>query len=121
MPDPPGYQAISRAIAALLEAARRQAARAVNAILTAAYGEVRRQVMAFEQKGKRLAQDLTARFGQRFSWPGLRPKSFRRGLKNPSLSDASALFPRGLETGRRLQTSPAGRIRKGSKGESEEG
>jgi hypothetical protein len=55
MPDPPEYQAISVAIAALLEAARRQAARAVNAILTAAYWEVRRQIVACEQKGKRRA------------------------------------------------------------------
>jgi predicted nuclease of restriction endonuclease-like (RecB) superfamily len=77
MPEPQEYQAVSAAIAALLEAARRQAARMVNAILTATYWEVGRQIVAFEQKGqpragygeallKRLAQDLTARFGRGF-------------------------------------------------------
>lgn len=77
MPDSQDYQAASAAIAALLEAARRQAARTVNAILTATYWEVGRQIVAFEQKGqpragygeallKRLAQDLTARFGRGF-------------------------------------------------------
>jgi len=64
-------------IAALLDEARRQAARSVNAILTATYWEVGRRIVEFEQGGKqraeygeevlaRLSQDLTARFGRGF-------------------------------------------------------
>jgi predicted nuclease of restriction endonuclease-like (RecB) superfamily len=76
-PDVEAYRNVSTAVAALLEAARRQAARAVNAILTATYWEVGRQIVEFEQQGerragygeallKRLAQDLRARFGRGF-------------------------------------------------------
>ncbi len=73
-------------VAALLEEARRQAARSVNAILTATYWEIGRHIVEFEQKGEqraeygeevlaRLSQDLIARFGRGFSIRNLR--SFR--------------------------------------------
>lgn len=62
----------------LLEEARRQAARSINAVLTATYWEVGRRIVEFEQGGetkagygeellKRLAHDLTQRFGRGFS------------------------------------------------------
>src|SRR5881409_3429408 len=69
-------------IGELLEAARRNAARAVNALMTATYWEIGRRIVEFEQRGKkraeygeellqRLAQDLTARFGRGFSYPNV--------------------------------------------------
>lgn len=62
----------------LLEQARRQSARSVNAIMTATYWEVGRKIVEQEQQGKRRAQygkallhrlavDLTSRFGKGFS------------------------------------------------------
>jgi len=62
----------------LLEQARRQAARSVNAILTTTYWEVGRRIVKFEQKGRsrasygerllrRLSGDLSPRFGRGFS------------------------------------------------------
>jgi predicted nuclease of restriction endonuclease-like (RecB) superfamily len=66
------------AIVALLEAARRSAARSVNSLMTATYWEIGRRVVEFEQGGRdraaygealidRLAADLSARFGRGFS------------------------------------------------------
>ena len=62
---------------ALLEAARRNAARAVNALMTATYWEIGRRIVEFEQQGKdragygeqlldQLSVDLTSRFGRGF-------------------------------------------------------
>ena len=76
------YGGLIGGIAELLEAARRNAARAVNALMTATYWEIGRRIVAFEQRGKkraeyeeellqRLAQDLTARFGRGFSYPNV--------------------------------------------------
>jgi len=76
--SPSAYADFAGDIAALLDEARRQAARSVNAILTATYWEIGRRVVEFEQKGEeraeygeellvRLSQDLTARFGRGFS------------------------------------------------------
>src|SRR5437764_14415898 len=69
-------------IAELLETARRNAAQAVNALMTATYWEIGRRIVEFEQRGKkraeygeellqRLAQDLTAKFGRGFSYPNV--------------------------------------------------
>ena len=66
----------------LLESARHTAARAVNAVMTATYWEIGRRIVEVEQRGspqaeygdvliKRLAADLTARFGRGFSWRNL--------------------------------------------------
>src|SRR5216117_1228865 len=76
------YGGLIGGIAELLEAARRNAARAVNALMTATYWEIGRRSVEFEQRGKkraeygeellqRLAQDLTARFGRGFSYPNV--------------------------------------------------
>ena len=76
------YGGLIGGIGELLEAARRNAARAVNALMTATYWEIGRRTVEFEQRGKkraeygeellqRLAQDLTARFGRGFSYPNV--------------------------------------------------
>lgn len=76
--DQTGYATVHTDIVALLEAARRAAARSVNALMTASYWEIGRRIVEFEQGGQaradygetllaRLASDLTARFGRGFS------------------------------------------------------
>ena len=71
------YDLILSELIELLENARRTSARTVNSIMTATYWEVRRRIVEFEQGGKqraeygeallkRLAIDLTARFGKGF-------------------------------------------------------
>ena len=73
-----GYDTIISGLVDLLEGARRISARAVNAVMTASYWEVGRRIVEFEQGGeqraaygeallKKLAADLTARFGRGFS------------------------------------------------------
>lgn len=77
------YGNVHSAIIALLEAARRTAARSVNAVMTATYWEIGRRIVESEQAGesranygeqllKRLAEDLTARFGRGFGLANLR-------------------------------------------------
>ncbi len=76
------YHAWSGGIASLLEEARRQSARHVNAILTATYWEIGRRIAEFAQQGEeragygdemleRLSRDLTKKFGRGFSRPNL--------------------------------------------------
>jgi predicted nuclease of restriction endonuclease-like (RecB) superfamily len=76
------YHAWSGGIASLLEEARRQSARHVNAILTATYWEIGRRIVEFEQQGqkragygeeilRRLSHDLTKRFGRGFGYINL--------------------------------------------------
>jgi len=75
---PAEYGGLIGGIAELLEAGRRTAARTVNAVMTATYWEIGRRIVEFEQGGaeragygqellKRLADDLTNRFGRGFS------------------------------------------------------
>ena len=75
---PTGYQAIHVGIVDLLQAARTQAARSVNALMTASYWEIGRRIVEAEQKGKRragygeqllkrLSLDLNHEFGRGFS------------------------------------------------------
>jgi len=72
------YTGLVAEVTRLLEAARRLSARAVNAVMTATYWELGRQIVEFEQGGEkragygeelvaRLAADLTAKFGRGFS------------------------------------------------------
>lgn len=84
-PAPPTaarYSGLVGDIGALLEAARRASARSVNAFMTATYWEIGRRIVEFEQGGKkragygeavlkRLAGDLTAKFGRGFSYTNL--------------------------------------------------
>jgi len=71
------YAVLVDSIGELLAAARHSAARTVNALMTATYWEIGRRIVEFEQRGKkragygqallkRLASDLTARFGREF-------------------------------------------------------
>jgi hypothetical protein len=71
------YESILGDVARIVEAARRSAARSVNYIMTAAYWLIGRRIVEFEQAGsaradygtqllKRLAADLTNRFGRGF-------------------------------------------------------
>lgn len=71
------YTVWSGGIAALLEEARRQSARSINAILTATYWEIGRRIVVFSQEGgdragygekilDHLSADLTERFGKGF-------------------------------------------------------
>src|SRR5437867_7098150 len=71
------YAGLIGGIAELLEAARRTAARTVNALMTATYWEIGRRIVKFEQQGQeragygeqilsKLSHDLTARFGRGF-------------------------------------------------------
>jgi len=76
------YGGLIGGIAELLEAARRTAARTVNALMTATYWEIGRRIVEFEQGGEkraeygeallqRLSQDLNAKFGRGFSYPNV--------------------------------------------------
>jgi hypothetical protein len=72
------YSEFVAQLVGLLEQARRNAARSVNAIMTSTYWEVGRRIVEQEQRGQkraqygkallhRLAEDLTSRFGRGFS------------------------------------------------------
>lgn len=76
--DIQNYKNFVSGIQELLEAARHQAARAVNAILTATYWEIGRRIVEYEQGGKaragygeelikKLSDDLNKRFERGFS------------------------------------------------------
>ncbi len=71
------YQAIFGDVSSIIDAARRSATRSVNAVMTAAYWMIGQHIVEFEQRGKeraeygtalikRLAADLTQRFGRGF-------------------------------------------------------
>lgn len=73
-----GYDAVLTDVVELLERARAAAARSVNAVMTVTYWQVGRRIVEDEQAGqaraaygeallKRLAADLTRRFGRGFS------------------------------------------------------
>ena len=75
---PAGYDNFRVGIVELLQAARIQTARSVNALMTASYWEIGRRIVEAEQKGKRragygeqlikrLATDLSSEFGRGFS------------------------------------------------------
>ena len=77
------YGGLVSGIGAVLDAARRSSARAVNAVLTAAYWEIGRRIVEHEQGGEaragygealltRLAADLTKSHGRGFSERNLR-------------------------------------------------
>ncbi len=80
------YDSILTNVVELLEQSRRISARSVNAIMTATYWEIGRQIVKVEQKGekraeygeellKNLSKNLTDKFGRGFSARNLR--SFR--------------------------------------------
>lgn len=78
-----GYADLLGGLTELLEEARRVSVRSVNAVMTATYWEVGRRIVEHEQRGKRraeygeqvlrrLASDLTARFGRGFGLSNLK-------------------------------------------------
>lgn len=78
----PAYDQVLAGLVGLLEDARRAAARSVNAVMTATYWEIGRRIVEEEQGGaeratyakgvvKRLAKDLTSRFGRGFGQSNL--------------------------------------------------
>lgn len=91
-------------VVSLLEAARRTSVRAVNAVMTATYFEIGRRIVEVEQHGsaqagygneliKRLAVDLTARFGRGFAWRNLyRMRGFHLAYRDilPTVSAKSS-------------------------------
>ena len=73
-----GYDDVLAEVVNLLETARRNSARSINAVITSTYWNIGRKIVEFEQGGKvraqygkellkRLSSDLTARFGRGFS------------------------------------------------------
>jgi hypothetical protein len=78
MSHPAQYDGLIVGIAKMLDIARHVSARAVNALMSAAYWDIGRRIVEFEQKGReragygeellgRLSFDLTKRFGRGFS------------------------------------------------------
>ncbi len=113
----PNYDEVLNDIVGLLEGARRASARSVNAIMTATYWEIGRQIVDGEQAGgrraeygekllKQLSGDLTARFGRGFSERNLKyMRAFYLGWPIPQTPCAKS-------------TSTEGVIRPGDLGES---
>jgi hypothetical protein len=113
------YGGLIGGIAELLEAARRTAARTVNALMTATYWEIGRRIVEFEQQGatragygeqilSKLSHDLTARFGRGFGVDNLqRFRSFFLSYPPESIhATLSRKLPEVLPV--RSQTSPWG-------------
>ena len=78
VPNQADYSAVHADIVSLLEAARRAAARSVNAMMTATYWAIGQRIVSFEQGGQdraaygealieRLSSDLSVHFGRGFS------------------------------------------------------
>ena len=119
------YGLFVQGIERLLAEARRQAARSINAVLTATYWEIGRRIVEYEQGGKaraeygehllsRLAKDLMAEHGRGFSARNLRlMRVFYSGWEiwqTPSAkSEARVKCPTLAEErpGRKQQTPPA--------------
>ena len=120
----PEYNDLLTGISDLLEQARRMSARAVNSIITAAYWEVGRRIVEFEQGGmaralygKRLmeprAKDLTARHGRGFSVQGIyKMRGFYLGweiLPTPSGKlEAMTKLPPSLGVDAKILPTPSG-------------
>ena len=107
LPPEPGYDELLIGISDLLERARRMSARSVNSILTTTYWEIGRRVVEFEQGGKaraeygeglwkRLAADLTAKYGRGFSKSNL--ASMQRFPERTLLTVCNLLVSKHLHT-----------------------
>jgi len=125
------YAGIHGDIVALLEAARRAAARSVNALMTASYWEIGRRIVEFEQGGQaragrgqqllqRLSADLSARFGRGFSvdnleqmrlfylaYPSQRiSETLSRNTVSPEITDKSGTVSRNITLEQLAQALP---------------
>ena len=115
------YQSAFGNVSEIIDAARVSAARSVNAVMTAAYWLIGKQIVEFEQEGKkragygeeivkRLAADLSAYYGRGFSvrnvwqmkafylaWPILQTPSAELAESEegeiPQTSSAESLLP----------------------------
>ena len=116
------YDGLLADVVQVIDEARRAAARAVNAAMTATYWLIGRRVVEEEQRGaaradygeqlvKRLAQDLSSRFGRGFSKRNLwQMRAFYLAwpLEQPPVSaQKSASSPTRARTGRIVQTASA--------------
>ena len=125
LPDA-GYRSIFGGVSRIIDAARGEAARSVNAAMTAAYWLIGRHVVEFEQQGQkragygeelleRLAADLSARYGRGFSARNVRQmKAFYLAWPNVQTLSANSESGEILQTpsaqsesGKILQTVPA--------------
>lgn len=101
------YEAVLAEVSAMLEAARHEAARTINTLMTATYWELGRRIVELEQQGaeraeygkqivERLAKDLSPRFGRGFKKSNLfQMRSFYLTYPDaaqPLSEDASNIF-----------------------------
>ncbi|MCI0378777.1 MAG: PDDEXK nuclease domain-containing protein [Gemmataceae bacterium] len=101
----PDYDQVLEGVVHILEQARRASARAVNAFITSTYWEIGRRIVEYQQGGtdraeygsrllKRLANDLTSRFGRGFSERNLEyMRLFYLGWPIPQTSSAELPSP----------------------------
>lgn len=112
--DQTHYTAIHADIVALLDAARRAAARSVNALMTATYWMIGQRIVELEQGGeqragygkallKRLSVDLNTRFGRGFGVDSLEFMRLFYRLYPPEQISGSPI--RKSSTGRKLRNS----------------
>jgi len=110
----PGYDAVLTDVVRLVEAARRGAARSVNAIMTATYWAIGRRIVEQEQHGvlragygeeliERLSRDLTTRVGRGFGRRNLFQMrafylAYRDIVQIPSARSRSAAAPEKVQT-----------------------
>lgn len=107
-----GYGNLLREIATVIAGGRRQAAWSLNAVMSAVYWDIGRQIVHFEQKGRTaaeygervielLAQDLSARFGRGFRKSNL--YQFRRFylVYQQTFQTASGKLPALVESAKR--------------------
>jgi hypothetical protein len=108
------YEVVHSGIVQLLEAGRHAAVRQVNALMTATYWEIGRRIVEAEQSGrrranygdelmKRLALDLSARFGRGFGWRNLFQMrsiylAWRGILQTPSATSTAKAADKKLQT-----------------------
>lgn len=95
-----GYQQIHDGIIHLVDSARTETVRSVNALMTATYWEIGRRIVEFEQGGearaaygaqliKRLSKDLSLRYKRGFSAKNLRQmRLFYLFFQHVDLADA---------------------------------
>jgi predicted nuclease of restriction endonuclease-like (RecB) superfamily len=107
---PDTYEGLLTDVAHVIEEARRVAARSVNAVMTATYWLVGRRIVEQEQQGaeragygerllKRLARDLSGRFGRGFSERNLEQmRAFYLGWPIPQTATTGFLSSRDTES-----------------------
>jgi hypothetical protein len=108
-------------VAVVIEAARSVAARSVNAVMTATYWFVGHRLVEHEQRGaaraaygerllKRLARDLSERFGRGFSERNLEQmRAFYLGWPMPQTASAKSPLP-GTVRGKRISQTASAKL-----------